>query len=196
MSVLRRAVSAFDFCDAVSEIVVVARADEMDFVKSEISDLKKVKHIVSGGETRAESAKIGFSVAESTADYVAIHDGARCFVTDEMIKAVFADAKKYGAATASSRVFDTVKTIDDDGFINSTLNRDTVRHAQTPQIFKTELYRRAVDFADSHDAVITDDNMLLESIGAKVFCTDTGGKNIKITTKSDLEYAECLLNGD
>lgn len=194
-SVLRRTVRAFDFCDAINSIIVVVRSDEMNFAKSELSDLEKVKKIVVGGENRVESAKIGFCAVGADCDFIAIHDGARCFITDDMIKAVIRDAKMYGAATASCSVTDTVKQVDKNGDIVSTVDRNTLVLVQTPQVFKTDLYKKALENNELFDSAITDDNMLLERIGIRVHCTDTGKENIKLTVKEDLKYAEYLVNG-
>lgn len=194
-SVLRRTVKAFNLCDEISSIVVVVRSDEIAFAKSELSDLEKVNKIVVGGESRVESAKIGFCATGENSDYIAIHDGARCFITDDMIKAVIRDAKTYGAATASCIITDTVKKIDSNGDILATVDRNSLVFVQTPQVFKTELYKKALDNTELYDSSITDDNMLLERIGVKVHCTNTGKDNIKLTVKEDLKYAEYLVNG-
>ena len=193
VSVLRRTAKAFEFCDDIDSIVIVVRSDEIEFVKSEISDFKKVKKIIVGGACRAESAKLGFLSIDWDSDIVAIHDSARCFIKDEMIKAVIRDAKAYGAATASYRVTDTVKHVDCDGKVVSTLDRNNIYLVQTPQAFKYDLYKKAIECVDVCDASITDDNMLLEKVGVKVHCTNTGKENVKLTVKEDLDYAEFLL---
>lgn len=193
VSVLYRTVKAFDTCDEIKSIVVVVRTDEIEFAKSETLDFKKVKKIVVGGTCRAESAKNGFVSIDWETDIVAIHDCARCFITEDMIKAVIRDAKVYGAATASYRVTDTVKLVDGDGNVVSTLDRNNIYLVQTPQAFKYELYKKAINSSDVFDASITDDNMMLERIGVKVHCTDTGKENIKLTVKEDLKYAAFLL---
>lgn len=194
VSVLRRAVSAFDACDSVDSIVVVVRADEVDFAKSETSDLKKIKKIIVGGSCRAESAKLGFLSIDWETDIVAFHDSARCFVKDDMITSVIRDTKKYGAATASYRVTDTVKYVDDDENVTSTLDRNNIFLVQTPQAFKYCIYKKALESTDVCDPSITDDNMLVEKIGVKVHCTQTGKGNIKLTVKEDLDYAAYLLS--
>lgn len=194
VSVLRRTAKAFELCDAIDSIVIVVRSDETDFAKSETLDLKKVKKITVGGSCRAESAKLGFLSVDWETDVVAIHDCARCFIKEKMIKAVVNDAEKYGAATASYRVTDTVKYVDGDGNVASTLDRNNIYLVQTPQAFKYDLYKKAIECVDVFDSSITDDNMLLEKIGVKVHCTDVGKENVKLTVKEDLKYASYLLN--
>lgn len=195
-SVLHRTVRAFEECLSVSDIIVVVRSDETEFADNELQDLKKIRKVVSGGRTRIESAKNGFSSIDWETDYVAIHDGARCLVTPEMITAVFEDAVRHGAASASTRLTDTVKTVDENGFVSSTVNRENIRIIQTPQIFESKIYEKAIKNADIFDSGITDDNMLVERLGYKIYLTETGKNNIKITVKDDLLYANYLLNGD
>ena len=194
-TVLRRSARIFNECPDIDSIVIVARADEIGFATEQTRDLSKVRAIVAGGASRAESAKCGFVAAGDTG-YVAIHDAARCFVTAEMISKVIADAKKYGAATASSVVTDTVKSVDGMGRVTATVDRNTLRSIQTPQVFISELYGKALTSVSLPNASITDDNSLLERIGVFSYCTDTGKNNIKITTKEDLILANACLNGE
>ena len=192
-TVLYRSASAFAECADVDEIVVVTRPDELDFVRGELLEVSKVKAIVPGGKTRAESARFGFKAASREAEFVAIHDAARCLIQPHEISRVINDAKKYGAATASAKIFDTVKRIDAEGLIIKTENREELAVAQTPQIFRRDIYEAALDFSDSHGASVTDDNMMVEMLGVKVYATDIGRENVKITRQEDLGYAEYVV---
>ena len=194
-TVLRRCARIFNECEDIDEIVIVTRADEVDFALEAVSGLSKVKRVVVGGKTRAESAKAGFNAVER-ADYVAVHDAARCFVTAELISRVVSDAKKYGAATASFRITDTVKRVGENGKILETVDRNELRAVQTPQVFLYELYEKALSVVPLDDPSITDDNSLLERIGVFSYLTETGKNNIKLTTAEDLVLASCLLNGE
>ena len=80
--------------------------------------------------------------------------------------------------------------------ICGTVDRNSLMLVQTPQVFRSELYKKALLSADVNDSAITDDNMLVERIGGKIHCTDTGKYNIKLTHKEDLDYADFLLNGE
>ena len=195
ISVLRRTLLAFEESSMINSIVIVTRDEEIPFVKAEAEGITKLYKIVLGGSVRAESAYNGFRAIPPEADFVAIHDAARCLVTAEMINAVAHAAIKHGAATASTSVTDTVKIVDKKGFVSSTPDRNLVYLASTPQIFSTLLYNRATDGVDLSDRAITDDNMLVERIGHPVYCTDVGRSNIKITVPGDIEYAEFILNG-
>ena len=125
--------------------------------------------------------------------YIAISDGARCLITPEQINSVCRSAYKYGAATAAHNCTDTVKIADSKGFIESTTDRKTVWLAQTPQVFKTKLYRAAAYTAMKKGLEATDDNMLVENIKHPVRLVECGAQNIKITTREDMVYAEAQL---
>ncbi len=195
-SVLLRAVEAFDRCELIDSIVVVTRQSDMDFVKSELKSINKAVTVVLGGASRAESSINGFRAAESSVNYVAIHDVARPFITPLQIELVVKAAYECGAATAVSLVTDTVKEIDSQGNIIKTHSRDRLRRAETPQVFSAELYGEAISHFDGDLSSITDDNMLVEMLGVPVRTVDIGSGNIKLTVPADLEYAEFLLMGD
>ena len=191
-SVLFRSVKAFEESDVVDSIVVVCRADEIGWACEELKLFSKLCAIVPGGKTIAESAKSGFAAIPESTTFVAIHDAARCLVTKENINAVAEAAFAYGAATAATAVTDTVKQVGADGFVNKTLPRGELMLAQTPQIFSRKLYETALQASNGDDS-ITDDNMMVELTGAKVYPVDTGKQNIKITTTDDIAYAEFVL---
>lgn len=190
-SILHRTVKAFAFCSEIDYIVVACKADEYDWVRAELRDITKPLSVIIGGKTRAESAFNAFSAIQPNTDFVAIHDGARCLITEENIKDVVRAAYIHGAATAGTHVNDTVKSLSG-GFVKSTIPRDKLFFAQTPQVFSCELYNRALNSTLLSESY-TDDNMLVEHIGGRVFCVDTGKQNIKITTADDLAYAEYVL---
>ena len=191
-SILHRSVRAFCNCKAIDSVVVVCREDEHAWVTAEVKDFSKVCAVVHGGKNRAESARKGFLAIPDNIDFVAIHDGARCLVTDEIIRSVIEGAIIHGAATACSYVTDTVKHISSNGFVFETLPRNELVCAQTPQVFKRELYSRAISECDLNEE-ITDDNMMIERLGYSVYSVDAGKHNIKITTAEDIDLAEFIL---
>ena len=194
LTVLERTVLAFDRSLLVNEIIVVTREDEAEAVKKLLSAHKYTKPIKFslGGECRAQSAKNGFDAIDVSSDFVAIHDAARCLITPEMIDKVVEKAHKHGAATAVCGVKDTVKTVDAHGVITATVPRDTLCRAQTPQVFAKALYRSALDNCKDL-AAVTDDNMLVEEIGAHIYAVDLGETNVKLTTPDDLVLAKSIL---
>ncbi len=193
-SVLRRTLEAFDKASSISSLTVVCKDTEREFALSECENLSKPVAVVIGGKCRAESAKNGFAAIPADSEYVAIHDCARCLISPHDIDTVISAAYKYSAATASYAVSDTLKKCDAGGLIEKTVSRESLRCVQTPQAFSVSLYRKALEKSEKLDSSITDDNMLIELLGEKVFCTDTSKNNIKITTSSDLELAEFLIS--
>ena len=164
--VVVRSMQAFEACSMIKEIIVVAREDEISLYDKykEKYNITKLKHVVAGGNTRQESVLNGVEAISPDAKFIAIHDGARCLVTVKMIEDVCLAAYRYRAATAATAVRDTVKVCDKHGFIDTTIDRDTVWLAQTPQAFYANLYRAAAYVARDEGFVATDDNMLAEHI--------------------------------
>ena len=186
---------AFENCPRISEIVVVAKEDEVDryagFARQ--YGITKFKVAVKGGSTRQESVLNGFNATNEKADFVAVHDGARCLITPEEIENVLLSAYKYGAATASVSAFDTVKIADSKGFISETVDRAKVRLAQTPQVFKRNLYCAAAYTAREEGFEATDDCMLCERINQRIKLVECSRENLKITTAEDIKAAERIL---
>ena len=193
-TVLERTLDAFCRSSLVTDLILVARQEELADIISIISgiDTKRIS-LVSGGNTRAQSAKNGFMAIGEKTDFVAIHDCARCLITPDMIDSVIKVAFEKGAATAACKVTDTVKLVDDNRRIISTIPREKVYRAQTPQVFSKDLYQKALlNAADKLD-LATDDNMLVEEIGGRIECVDLGAYNIKITVAEDIPFAEFIL---
>lgn len=196
LPIIVRTLLIFEKSDIINEIIVVAREDELsdyDSFKREYG-LTKITAVVAGGSTRQESVLRGFEAIDDRSEFVAIHDGARCLLTDDMLTAVVTEAYRRGAATAAQRATDTVKRVNRKGFIDETIDREEVWLAQTPQVFKTEVYRAAAYVSLDEDFRGTDDNSLCEYIGFEVKAVDCGRTNIKITEPSDLVIAKALIS--
>jgi 2-C-methyl-D-erythritol 4-phosphate cytidylyltransferase len=145
--------------------------------------------IVDGGATRAESVSNALGAVDT--ELVAIHDAARPLVTPELIDELVAELVANPDADgiiAAAPVNDTVKRVGD-GRVEETLDRSVLWGAQTPQVFRTEVLRRALRAADG----ATDEAMLVEAAGGKVLVHDPGVANLKVTTQIDLQVAELLL---
>lgn len=194
--VILHTLRAFDDSDCICEIILVVRKEDKDKYEELVNthQIKKVKEIIPGGATRQESAYLGFKSVSGSANYVAIHDGARCLVTPKIISDVSQAAHRYKAAAAASRNTDTVKMVDKKGFVTKTLDRDFVWNVQTPQIFEKKLYNVSLHYVKANHIEVTDDCMMAESAKFKVKLVDTGKENIKITFKSDILLAEQILN--
>ena len=186
---------AYERTDCIHEIVIVARKEEIPYWQElcKKHSITKLSKLVVGGKTRQESVRKGLDAVSKRSKYVAIADGARCLIEPEQITAVCRAAYKYGAATAAHQSTDTVKIADSKGFVEKTQDRSSVWLAQTPQVFKTTLYRAAAYVALKEEFEGTDDNSLVEFIGHPVKLVECGTQNIKITTKDDLAVAEGIL---
>lgn len=156
-------------------------------------DLPKPLRMVSGGATRAQSVANGLSAVEADCEIVAVHDGARPFVSVDEIEATVAKAKAMGAACLIVPVTDTIKTING-GEITGTLDRNKLRRAVTPQVFRVEVLRKAFEAGDVSEAV-TDECYLVEKLGHPIAYVEGSPRNIKITHREDLALAERFAEG-
>ncbi len=179
--VLWHAVQALARHPAVDSIVVVA-GDNLPEVKALLDGTAKLDRVIRGGATRTESVRLGVKAARG--DLVAIHDGARPFVTPEIIDEALETALEMGAAAPAIAVKDTIK-VAENGLVRATPTREKLYAVQTPQVFHRALYLAAVKAA-GEDAHFTDDCALLEAYGSEVRLTEGSAANIKITTREDL----------
>lgn len=186
---------AFEASQLISEIVVVTRSEDIHRCEEyrDTYGFSKITAIVTGGEDRQASAKLGFDAVSEKAEYVAVHDGARCLITPEIIDRTVKAAYDTGAAIAAERSRDTVKRVSDTGNIEETIARETVWLAKTPQVFLANMYRAAVYTAEKDHFRATDDSSLVERLGFRVKAVDCGSENIKLTTPSDIFVAEAIL---
>jgi 2-C-methyl-D-erythritol 4-phosphate cytidylyltransferase len=186
---------AFERCDSIQEMVVVAAAEEVDGLRqlARKYDLQKIMAVVQGGATRAESVRNGlYALNEADSDIVAVHDGVRPFVTADEISRTLEAAKLEGAAILVSTPVDTVKEVRD-GVVVKTLNRAGLRNALTPQCFDYKLLRRAYEGTDASDPALTDESSLVERLGVRIAIVEGSSSNIKITQPEDLVVAEAIL---
>lgn len=186
---------AMDACEYIDEVILVAKADEVDLYPAMLEEhgIQKVTHIVEGGDTRQDSVLKGFEVIPDQADHVAIHDGARPLITPAQIKAVVLAAYDYKAAAAAAPAKDSVKVANISGMIDYTVDRKTVWLMQTPQVFNANLYRASIYTAKKDKFIGTDDTEVAEHARFSSKLIDTGYENIKVTTPVDLLLAEVIL---
>ena len=182
---------------AVDEIVLVVGKGEEEFCRKEIVDkygISKVKAIVEGGKERYHSVFEGLKQT-SDADYVLIHDGARPFVNQKIIRRCMLEVPEYQACVVGMPVKDTIKIADDGGYAKQTPDRKNVWMIQTPQTFSYALiYEAYEEMLKTEDAAITDDAMVLERTkGKKSKLIEGSYRNIKITTPEDLLIANVYL---
>jgi 2-C-methyl-D-erythritol 4-phosphate cytidylyltransferase len=192
----------FAACAKVSEICIALRRNEISSFKAVLEKegkdiLQKKVELVEGGEHRQESVGNALAAIGATAtDIVLVHDAVRPFVTEEIIHEVIAAAQKYGAAIAGMPAVDTIKQVErtaDGALIKTTIPRERVVMAQTPQGFRYEVLKKAFDEAKADGFTGTDEASLVERAGGQVAVVMGSPRNIKITTPEDLYLAEFFL---
>lgn len=194
-TVIGMTMRAFEACERVAEIIVVARPADQAAIRetAENCHITKLHALVEGGSTRQESVMCGLRALSKGTTMIAIHDGARPLVKEEQIARVIQDASVFGGATLGVPVKDTIKVVNDH-LIVDTPYRPHLYITQTPQVFKRQLYFEAVTFAKEHGLDFTDDCQLVEAINHKVYMTEGDYTNLKITTPEDIAIAEILLH--
>ena len=191
--IIAHTASVFDDMDETDEIIIVTGRDDIEECESVIkkNNIKKVSKIVEGGAERQNSVYNG--ILASKGDILVIHDAARCLVSACDVKSAIEDCRKFGAAALGVTAKDTLKSVDENGFIKATLDREQTYHIQTPQIFKRELIIKAHENAVNNSVLATDDCALVEAMGEMVKITKGSYDNIKITTPEDLVVGERIL---
>jgi 2-C-methyl-D-erythritol 4-phosphate cytidylyltransferase len=196
--VLAHTLLAFQRSSEIDEIIPILAKEDMESCLREIIEkfnITKVKTLVVGGKERQESVSHGLQKLEKNASIVLVHDGVRPFVTQEMIHEVVESARKGECVTVGVPLKDTVKEVDDQGMVRQTLDRSRLWAIQTPQAFPAKVLKHAYEESSRHNAVGTDDAMLVERAGGKVRVIMGSYENIKITTPEDLILAEEILKG-
>lgn len=184
----------FERSKRVGEIIIAAPESDIELMSKTAREfgVTKLKAVTAGGETRAVSVRNALAKVSRGMEYISIHDGARPLITTEEAERVFDDAEKYGAAIAAIRAADTVK-VADNGKIIRTEPREALWYAQTPQVFRTEIYLSCMDKLGDKINALTDDSSLLEACGESVHITEIGCCNMKITRPDDLAAAEAVF---
>jgi 2-C-methyl-D-erythritol 4-phosphate cytidylyltransferase len=189
----------------VTDIYVAMRKNEMDGFKKQIKEEKLSKPVllVEGGESRQESVANALAALAKTKpspnDVVLVHDAVRPFVDPDIINAVIEAASRVGAAIAGVPAVDTVKQVErtaNGAIITSTVPRERVVMAQTPQGFRYSVIKKAFDDAIADGFTGTDEASLAERAGNQVAVVMGSARNIKITTPDDMELAEFFLSQD
>lgn len=191
--VILRAAEAFQKNPAIQEIIVVTRKELREQVEQILTDggITKLAQVVAGGATRAESVNKGLNWCDKKSKLIAIHDGARPLVSQEIITNTITIAAKTGSAVPGIPVRDTIRVVEG-GLGVSTPAREKLYAMQTPQVFDADMIRAAMISAIQKKADITDDCSALELMGAKVNVVPGAEENLKITTRLDLAVANAL----
>ena len=186
-TVIEETVSKFIDFDEIDEIIISANSSIIKILQ-ELFDSPKVK-IIEGGNTRQKSVYNALQVVKN--DYVLIHDGARPLIRKDTIAYVLEAVLDKDAVTVMTKTTDTIKEVDATGRIIRTIDRSKLYNTQTPQAFKTSIIKEAHE--KLKDGNFTDDCSMLEELNIPVYIVNGSYTNIKITIKSDLDFAKLYI---
>ena len=197
MPVLCYSLRCFQESPLIQDIILVTGEESISYCKEEIVQkygFTKVSAVIPGGKERYDSVYAGLCECRDC-EYVLIHDGARPFVTEEILKRGLQKVKETGACVIGMPSKDTVKVADEADFVSETPDRKRVWTVQTPQIFSYDLIKKAHESIRKKDmTAITDDAMVVEQeSGVQVRLVEGSYQNIKITTPEDLDVAEVFF---
>lgn len=189
---LAKSLAVFESSPKIDEIVIVTNEEYIGYVRAEIAErlrFHKVAAVVAGGAERYDSVWNGLMAAHDC-DYILIHDGARPFVTEDIIERTVEGAVNFDAAACGMPSKDTVKIVDKNNFVKMTPERSSVWNIQTPQGFKYDLLVKANEIVRKTGMQgVTDDAMIVEASGlSRVKLVEGSYENIKITSPDDLKW--------
>lgn len=180
----------------IDDIILIVHKDDLDFCRREIVrkyGFTKVRDVVAGGSERQDSVFLGLAALSADTGWVAVHDGARPLVSPETITLALETAFAKGAAVVGVPSKETVKIVNPDLSVRETPERDSLWMIQTPQVFRRDILLKAHQKAAVSGWTGTDDSMLVERLGIKVFMVQGEYGNIKVTTPEDLLYIKEYL---
>ena len=195
--VLAHSIMTFDSCSLVDEILLVIPKEDVEYCQNKILsllDLNNQINLVCGGDKRQDSVYNGLKATTKNTETVVIHDGVRPFIQPEDLKQCILVSKKYGACILGTPASDTLKRAAKSNIIETTLSRENIWLAQTPQAFKYDLILKAHETARRDGYVGTDDASLVERMGEDVKIINGGKFNIKITKKEDFAIAKAMFD--
>lgn len=179
-----------------SEIVIACPSDSLDTISRALEkehSREAPVRLVAGGNTRQESVANGLREISVECDLIAVHDGARPLLTEQLLLDVLNRANETGAAIAAVPCKDTVKRCDEKGIVLETFDRSKLWLVQTPQCFRYDLLKSAHEKAQREHYIATDDAALVEKTNAQVHIVMGSYENIKITTPEDIPICEEIL---
>jgi 2-C-methyl-D-erythritol 4-phosphate cytidylyltransferase len=198
--VLRRALEAFQLCEAVDEIIVVAGDEVRAAVESWCrageggrAPLGKLRGVIAGGAERHLSVWAGVQAVSSRAAIIAVHDGGRPLITPGQITRCIEAACEHGGATSARPVTETMKRADDAGCVTESIERRNVWIMETPQVFRREVLLGAYEKVLREGVLVTDEVSAVQHLGQRVVVVSNESPNPKITFPPDLEQAEKWL---
>lgn len=196
LPILVHTLKAFQESELIDEIILALPAEDIIHVRQDLIEkysLTKVKNVVAGGNERQDSVNNCLISIREKCNMVVVHDAVRPLVTAELIRKVIDASIISGAAVAGVKVKDTIKEIQNENTIWSTLPRENIWLAQTPQAFQFNILKEAYRMAYEEKFYGTDDSSLVERMGKEVTMVESSCENIKITTNDDMSVAEALI---
>ncbi len=191
----QRSIEFFAERDEVKQVILAISPDDEELVKVKWGpnlSFFGVKICV-GGAQRCETIANALELVSDNIELIAVHDAVRCCLTEKWVDQVLELADQTGAAMLACPVVATLKRVDE-GKVVETVDRTGLFEAQTPQVFDAKLLREAyANMGDEDLASISDDAMLIESLGREISIVETDNSNIKITRRSDVPIAEAIL---
>ena len=178
----------------VSWVGIIGQPNDKQELLNSLKNFSSKVQWINGGETRQESVFNGLNSLPANAEKVLIHDGARCFIQPNLINKCALELEKNDAVILATKVTDTIKIVDNQGYILETPNRSELWAAQTPQGFLVDSLRKAHVMAIEKNWAVTDDSSLFERLNWQVKIIEGDSSNIKITSPLDLKMAKLFLN--
>jgi len=192
--VLAWTLEAVKLAKSIEWVGIVGQPFDKEFI-TPIADQCSMKvHWINGGSTRQQSVRFGLAGLPANAEFVLIHDGARCLVDPDLLDKCSELVKEGIAVISATPVTDTIKKVSTDGLILHTPDRSQLWAAQTPQAFSVAELKKGHDKALVNNWNVTDDASLFEKLGWPVNVVESQPSNIKVTTPFDLVVAEALLS--
>ena len=190
------AVLPFYDSQIINEIVLIVPSNLVDSISNKVISLglNDKLFIIRGGKSRTESVHNGLISLNSSADLICIHDAVRPFINQELIMKVIRAVENNDGAIAAIPVVDTLKKVVKDDYIINTVNRDFLWQAQTPQVFRKELLLKSIINAIKNNLVYTDESALMEELGFNIRIVNGLIENLKITNKSDWDFAKKVFD--
>lgn len=196
VSILGRTLAAVLDSELVDAVIAVVPEEDLRRCREQVivslNTADRVK-LAAGGPDRQQSVYLGLKACPEDTGIVVVHDGVRPFITPGMIRDCIDTAERWGGAITGIAAVDTLKAVDEKSRILSTIDREPVRLAQTPQAFRFSLLLEAHERALKDGCFGTDDAQLVERIGGDVRVVEGSPRNIKITRPDDLVVAEAFL---
>jgi 2-C-methyl-D-erythritol 4-phosphate cytidylyltransferase len=188
-------------CAAITDFILATRGEELTSLEDRVSKarLGRPARVVHGGDTRQQSVANALAQVAPETEIVLVHDAVRPFVTPAQIDRLIIEARTRGAAILGIPAIDTVKEVkraslpEDVALITSTIPRERIVLAQTPQAFQYAILREAFARAAQDDVTASDEASLVERIGREVFVVLGSERNLKITRPSDMDLARFYL---